>query len=36
MPYSISTCTKIDKTEQRVERYYNNKYNQFYDLYMEP
>ena len=27
MPYSISTCTKIYKTEQRVERYYNNKYN---------
>jgi len=29
MPYSISTCTKIDKIEQRVDRYYNNKYNAF-------
>ena len=29
MPYSISTCTKIENIEKRIERYYNNKYNAF-------
>ena len=29
MPYSISTCTKIENIEKRIERYYNNNYNAF-------
>ena len=29
MPYSISTCTKIENIEKRIERYYNIKFNAF-------